>query len=174
MSGFLVGHATHPDWRAALVLAAAQIDTRRAEHETHAHAPFTLGFVYLTDHFAGQAQALVAELELRWPGVSWVGCVGVGVCASGVEYTAEPALALMLAALPVDGFEVFSGAHKLQRIEPFSALVHADAATPDLATARLRATCSAGWCRHAAPACTSPAVSGKVACLAWLSRARWD
>jgi small ligand-binding sensory domain FIST len=57
----------------------------------------------------------------------------VGVCASGVEYFDEPALVLMLAALPAGRFEVFSGARKLQRIEPYSALVHADPATPDLA-----------------------------------------
>jgi hypothetical protein len=30
MPAFLVGHATHPDWRAALALAAAQIDARSA------------------------------------------------------------------------------------------------------------------------------------------------
>jgi small ligand-binding sensory domain FIST len=40
---------------------------------------------------------------------------------------------LMLCDLPRDSFEVFSGARKLQTIEPFSALVHADPATPDLA-----------------------------------------
>jgi small ligand-binding sensory domain FIST len=130
--GFVVGHATHPDWRAALVLAAAQIEARRAEHEASAAGPLTLGFVYFTDHYAGQAEALYAELCVRWPGVAWVGCVGVGVCAGGVEYIDEPALALMLAALPAGRFEVFSGAHKLQLSEPFSALVHADPGTPDL------------------------------------------
>jgi small ligand-binding sensory domain FIST len=62
-----------------------------------------------------------------------VGSVGVGVAASGVEYFDEPALVLMLAALPSGRFEVFSGARKLQTIEPFSALVHADPGTPDLA-----------------------------------------
>jgi small ligand-binding sensory domain FIST len=55
------------------------------------------------------------------------------VAAGGVEYFDEPALVLMLAALPAGRFEVFSGAHKLQRIAPYSALVHADPATPDLA-----------------------------------------
>jgi small ligand-binding sensory domain FIST len=38
----------------------------------------------------------------------------------------------MLAAIPAGRFEVYSGAHKLGRIEPYSALVHADPATPDL------------------------------------------
>jgi small ligand-binding sensory domain FIST len=40
---------------------------------------------------------------------------------------------LMLAALPAGSFEVFSGAHPLQRIAADSALVHADPATPELA-----------------------------------------
>jgi small ligand-binding sensory domain FIST len=132
MSAFLVGHATHPDWRGALALAAAQVEARRAEHEASARGPLSLGFVYFTDHFAGDADALVAELRRRWPGVAWVGSVGVGVAAMGVEYFDEPALVLMLAALPAGRFEVFSGARKLQRVQPFSALVHADPATPDL------------------------------------------
>jgi small ligand-binding sensory domain FIST len=64
--------------------------------------------------------------------VTWVGSVGVGVCAGSAEYMDEPALALMLSALPPHSFEVFSGAHKLQEIEAFGALVHADPGTPDL------------------------------------------
>lgn len=132
MPGFLVGHATHPDWRAALVLAGMQIDARQAAHEASAASPLTLGFVYFTDHYAAQADALHAELRLRWPGVTWVGSVGVGVAAGAAEYFDEPALVLMLAAIPSGRFEVFSGAHKLGRIEPYSALVHADPATPDL------------------------------------------
>ncbi len=132
MPGFLVGHATHPDWRAALALAAAQVEARNVLHERSGAGPLTLGFAYFTDHYAPHAQALLLELRQRWPGVAWVGSVGVGVCASGVEYIDEPALALMLAALPAGRFEVFSGARKLQRIEPYTALVHADPATPDL------------------------------------------
>jgi len=45
MNRFLHGHATHPDWRIALALAAAQIDAQRHE-PGHAAAP-TLGWVYL-------------------------------------------------------------------------------------------------------------------------------
>jgi small ligand-binding sensory domain FIST len=72
-------------------------------------------------------------LRQRWPGVAWAGSVGVGVAASGVEYFDEPALVLMLAALPAGRFEVFSGARRLSNVQPFSALVHADPATPELA-----------------------------------------
>ena len=133
MQGFLVGHAAHPDWRAALALAESQVQARRAAQEASAASPPTLGFVYFSDHYAAHAQALYNALRQRWPGVSGVGSVGVGVAANGAEYFDEPALVLMLAALPAGQFEVFSGARKVQRIEPFTALVHADPATPDLA-----------------------------------------
>lgn len=133
MNDFLVGHATHPDWRGALALVAAQIEAGRVRQDASGAGPLSLGFVYLTDHYAAQAEALLAELQLRWPGVAWVGSVGLGVAASGVEYFDEPALALMIGALPAGRFEVFSGARKLHRIDPFSALVHADPETPDLA-----------------------------------------
>jgi len=133
MTGFLVGHATHPDWRAALTLAALQIDAQVPAHDASTAGPLTLGFVYFTDAYVAHAQALLAALRERWPAVAWVGSVGVGVAAGAVEYIGEPALVLMLAALPTGRFEVFSGARKLHRIEPYTALVHADPATPDLA-----------------------------------------
>ena len=129
---FLVAHATHPDWRAALALITAQLHPALVARR-QAGVEMSLGFVYFTDHHAAHAQALVQALQQQWPGLHWVGCVGVGVAALGVEYIDEPALVLMLAPLPRAAFEVFSGAHKLQRIEPFSALVHADGATPDVA-----------------------------------------
>jgi small ligand-binding sensory domain FIST len=76
------------------------------------------GLVYFTDAYAPQAAGLLAELQQRWPGVAWAGCVGVGVAASGVEYFDEPALVLMLCDLPPQQFEVFSGARPLSRIAP--------------------------------------------------------
>jgi small ligand-binding sensory domain FIST len=131
MHEFLVGHAAHPDWRAALATAAAQIESKRSERPP-AGEP-TLGFVYFSDRYEGHAAQLLVELRQRWPGVAWVGGVAVGVAASGVEYIDEPALAVMLAALPPDSFELYSGHRRLHRIEPFTALVHADPSTPDLA-----------------------------------------
>jgi small ligand-binding sensory domain FIST len=128
MARFRCGHATHPDWRMAVALAAAQLDAGAAG----APEP-TLGFVYFTDAYVAHAEELLQALRRRWPQVAWAGCVGIGVAASGVEYFDEPALVLMLASLPRGRFEVFSGAQPIRRIEPYAALVHADAATPDLA-----------------------------------------
>ena len=103
---FWHGHAAHPDWREALSVAIVQVE------RAGALAP-TLGFAYLTDHYAAEAQEVLDALRRRWPGVAWTGAVGVGVCASGVEHFDEPALALMLAALPPASFQVFSGVRPL-------------------------------------------------------------
>lgn len=131
MNAFLVGHAAHADWREALALAAMQIQGQRARATGKAADP-NLGFVYFTDHYATHAPALLDALRRRWPGVAWVGTVGVGVAASGVEYFDEPALVLMLAALPVGSFRIFSGARPLAPFEAHTALIHADGNTPDL------------------------------------------
>jgi small ligand-binding sensory domain FIST len=136
MKLFAHAHATHPDWRMAVALAAAQIDAQRSDAAgVHIHQP-TLGWVYFSDHYAPQAQALLAELQRRWPGVAWVGASGVGVSANGVEYFDEPALALMLADLPREQFRVFSGVRPLsQALAGFvaaTAQVHADGRTASL------------------------------------------
>lgn len=132
MNRFAVGHATHPQWRGALALAAAQVDAQLARPAAVAQA-VSLGFVYFSDHYAAHADALYAALHDRWPGVAWVGTVGVGVCASGVEYFDEPGLVLMLAALPVGRFRVFSGARPLGSFATATALIHADSRTAELA-----------------------------------------
>ena len=131
MQRFRVGHASHLDWRHALAQAAAQIDAQGSRAAGEA-AEASLGFVYFTDHYAAQARPLLDALRQRWPALSWVGTVGVGVAAGSVEYFDEPALVLMLAALPLGRFQVFSGAKPLTRIEPHTALIHADGNTPDL------------------------------------------
>jgi small ligand-binding sensory domain FIST len=128
---FLHGHATHPQARIALALAAAQVEAQRHE-PGHAAEP-TLGWIYLTEHFAAQAEALLAELRQRWPGVEWVGVSGVGIAADGVEYFDEPALALMLTDLPRERFRVFSGTRPLGGFAAHTAQVHADPGTTDLA-----------------------------------------
>ncbi|MET0518041.1 MAG: FIST N-terminal domain-containing protein [Burkholderiaceae bacterium] len=144
---FVHAHATHPDAHLALALAAAQIDAQRAALPAAPAADFSLGWIYLSEHFAPRADSLLAELRQRWPGVAWVGASGVGICASGVEYFDEPALALMLAALPREQFRVFSGARPLGRWDAQLAQVHADGGTPELPEllAELAARTSSGY-----------------------------
>jgi small ligand-binding sensory domain FIST len=126
------GHATHPQWQMAAGLVLAQL---RAQMHLHGYAANpTLGLVYITDHYANEAQGILDHLSAELPQVTdWSGTVGVGIASSNVEYFDEPALAVMLCAMPSDQYRVFSGVAPLAPgFRAHTALVHADATTPDL------------------------------------------
>ena len=131
MKTFLQAHATHVDAGKALALAGAQIEAQRRLPGRATHP--TLGWLYLTDHYAAAAEQLLAQVQQRWPGVHWVGAVGIGVAAGGQEHFDTPALSLMLAELSADEFRVFSGARPLADFAAHTAQVHADPSTEDLA-----------------------------------------
>jgi len=137
MKLFPNGHATHPQWRMASALVLAQLRAQMALPQ-YASAP-TLGLLYITDHYADEAQELLDFLSAELPEVTdWSGTVGVGVAANNAEYFDEPALSVMLLDLPPDQYRVFSGVAPLGRsaaggFVPNTALVHADGDTPELA-----------------------------------------
>lgn len=135
MTLFPCGHAAHPQWRMACGLVLAQLRAQMVLPE-YAGAP-TLGLAYITDHYASAARDILDHLQAELPEVGdWAGTVGVGVCASNAEYIDEPALSVMLCELPVDQYRVFSGVAPLaggHGFTPHTALVHADAQTPELA-----------------------------------------
>jgi small ligand-binding sensory domain FIST len=130
---FPYGHATHPQWHMAAGLALAQV---RAQMTLHGYASSpTLALLYITDHYAPQAQEILEHLAAELPEITdWAGTVGVGIASNNVEYFDEPALALMLCELPTDQYRVFSGVAPLGLgFQAHTALIHADANTPDLA-----------------------------------------
>lgn len=98
---FRAGHARADRWEDAADEALARMGG--SPHNAN------LGFVYVSDRLAGAARDILECLRERTGVRDWVGTVGVGVLASGVEYLDEPALAVMLAALPEGEFRVFSG-----------------------------------------------------------------
>ena len=130
MKTFLQAHASHADADKAMAVAGAQIEVQRRLPGRATHP--NLGWLYLTDHYAAQAEKLLAQVRQRWPSVAWVGAVGIGVAAGGQEYFDEPALSMMLAEMPADQFQVFSGARPLADFEAHTAQVHADPNTVDL------------------------------------------
>ncbi len=134
MLPFITAHASHPDWSTAFSTVADQIDAQRTQKwgkPTKSNQP-TLGFVYFTDAYAPYAAELYTAVQARWKNVQWVGTVGMGVAASGVEYFDEPGMVLMLSAMPTSDFHIFSGAKPLVKQNSWTALLHADPNTPYL------------------------------------------
>ncbi|MDP2366897.1 FIST C-terminal domain-containing protein [Rhodoferax sp.] len=130
---FPYGHATHPKWPMAAALVLAQLRAQMAL-PAYASAP-TLALLYITDHYGESARDILDHLSAELSGVTdWVGTVGVGIASNNVEYFDEPAMAVMLCDLPSDQYRVFSGVAPLGLgFEAHTALVHADAGTPDMA-----------------------------------------
>jgi len=140
MSGrFLHGHAAHADWREAAETSVAQMDAQRAEPGYAKDA--NLGFIYFTERLSRNIDDIIAFLKEKTGVSKWVGTVGIGIAATGVEYLDRPALAVMLADLPEGEFQVFSGIERPPEagartasgaLALGAALVHADAGVPDL------------------------------------------
>ena len=147
MKLFPYGHATHPQWRMAAALVLAQLRAHMARPD-YASTP-ALGLLYITDHYASAAQDILAYLSAELPEITdWSGTVGVGIASNNVEYFDEPALAVMLCDLPSDQYRVFSGVAPLGlNFEAHTALIHADAGTPDVAEliAEMAARTSTGY-----------------------------
>jgi small ligand-binding sensory domain FIST len=136
---FRYAHAAHPNWRLATELCLAQLEGQMRQPGYTARG--TLGLLYITDHHVEVASEILTFLKIRTGVAHWVGTVGLGVLATGVEYFDEPALVVMLADLPLSSFSVFSGQSPMpglgQRtvsgaLAAHTVLVHADPATPEL------------------------------------------
>ncbi len=98
---FRAGHARADRWEDAVEAALRQAGP--------IPAGANLGFAYVSDRLAPAAAEILEHLKEATGVREWVGTVGVGVLATGTEYFDEPALVLMVAALPEGEFQVFSG-----------------------------------------------------------------
>ncbi len=104
-----------------------------------------LGFVYLTDYWAGDAGAILDALRERTGVQHWAGTVGIGVCATGAAYYDQPAMAVMVATIAPEhyrlmpqlrkGLDALTEAHGawLDAHQPAIAFVHADPREPEAA-----------------------------------------
>ncbi|HZP92653.1 MAG TPA: FIST N-terminal domain-containing protein [Burkholderiales bacterium] len=125
---FTSGSAASPNWRDA----ASQCLQQAGKGPAGAN----LGFVYLTDSLASEAADILAFFRRNTGILHWVGTVGMGICASGVEHYDRPAVAIMLCAFDPGSFRVFSGVRAPQDLERVPlhfeglpanfAIVHAD------------------------------------------------
>lgn len=109
MTVFRHGHAAAADWQEAARQCVAQLGTGSGN----------LGFLYVTDYFADALPDIHRHFVGETGIAHWVGTVGIGICASGIEYLDEPAIVAMVGDFPADSFCLFSTV-------PGSAQFHAD------------------------------------------------
>jgi small ligand-binding sensory domain FIST len=114
----------HPDWTAAARDCMAQLGA--------IPAAASLGFLYLSDDFAAEADAILGFFKSATGVSHWIGTVGVGVCATGVEYLEQPAMALMLGEFAPADFRVLPSLESTADVaaqdlgEGYFAVVHGD------------------------------------------------
>ncbi len=112
-----------------------------------------LGFLYTTAGFSEDLGSILTFLRERTGVVDWVGTVGLGIAASGVEVHGQPALAILIASLPSDSFRIFqpligsaqglSAGHAewLERQQSLLGVVHGDPRNGSSTATRATATC---------------------------------
>jgi small ligand-binding sensory domain FIST len=123
----------------ACELAIAQVDGMATQKGYTRDS--TLGFVYLTESLGAHSLEILNLLKERTGIDDWVGAIGMGICATGAEYFAEPAISIMVSDLPIDQYQIFSGRRRAPQkgerttsgdILSFTAVVHADPSTGDI------------------------------------------
>jgi small ligand-binding sensory domain FIST len=122
---FRFAHAAHADWTLAAQACMLQLGA--------IPSAATLGVLYVTDAFVGELQAILAFFKSATAVPHWTGSVGVGVCATGVEYLEQPAMAVMLGEFAPDDFSMLPLLHTPQDLDgltsqAYFALVHGDPA----------------------------------------------
>lgn len=117
-------YAQSNDWRLAL---------EHAIHRLQRIEGANLGFVYISDRFVANCDAILERLRAATPVHHWIGASGIGVLGSEQAELDAPSISLMLCRLPKDSFHVFSGRAPLSReFTAYGAIVHGDPATPDM------------------------------------------
>jgi small ligand-binding sensory domain FIST len=107
-SVFKYAHASAAQWSEATQACLTQLG----------EIPRTanLGFIYVTDIFAGHMQEILARVKQSTGVEHWVGSAGLGICCSGQEYLDRPAIVIMLGEFPEHSFQVFPTIHNMDEI----------------------------------------------------------
>lgn len=101
-SSFMSAAAGGQDWREAAKAVLEALEEAGANAQN-----YTLGFLYITDALAEDAQSILNLFQSVLNVTHWVGTVGLGICASGKAYIDEPAISVMLGQFAPEHFQVF-------------------------------------------------------------------
>ncbi len=96
---FALGHAAGETWQEAARAVAEQLGDRDDDE---------LGFVYVTDHLSEHLGDIASFLAGATGTLNWCGTVGIGICATGVEYFDRPAVVAMTCSFPCSNHALFT------------------------------------------------------------------
>jgi len=135
--GFRAAYGAGDDWRDSLEACLGALDAPPAGAN--------LGLVYATDLVADHLGDMVERLRAATGIADWLGTVGTGVSACGLELHDRPAVAVLAGAFPAGAVRLFEpvseslgpfaarhGAWIAER-GPYFGIVHGDPRTPGLA-----------------------------------------
>lgn len=103
MTSFKIAHSDAGDWSGI----SKDLAEGLAEGLSAPAGEALLGFLYCTDAVADDLGSILTYLRQTTGIDEWVGTVGLGVCATGVEFFDRPAAVAMAASLAKDSFFVF-------------------------------------------------------------------
>ena len=110
MNRFKLAHASDASWQTAVEDCLQQLGEVSPDHR--------LGFLYVTDFFAGDMASVKRELKEQTGVAHWGGTVGHAVCCTGREYYEEPAMVIMLADFPADSFYLITSPDDVPARQP--------------------------------------------------------
>ena len=143
MTSFKFAHSDSGDW-AGIAKNLAEGLTGEGDFSP-ASDEALLGFLYVTDLIAENLGSILTYLRQTTGIEDWVGTMGMGIAATGVEYFDRPAGVALAASLPKDGFFVFpavgtdmedfpdDGKDWVDRVSPPFGIIHGDPNNPHAA-----------------------------------------
>ena len=118
-------HSFAEDWREALEACLSGLSVP---------AGANLGFVYFSDRYSQDADAILRRLREATAIDEWVGSVGIGICGGDDARVDGGGIAVLVGRFDPASFRIFSGRQPLvgAGASPYFAVVHADPHTPDM------------------------------------------
>ena len=138
---YRLAHAGKGDWE---TLTRDCLDQLCGEELGWERLSANLGFLYVTDELSDDFDNIWRLLQKETGIEDWVGTVGLGVCAGGMEYFDTPAIAALCCAMPEDSYRILPNITRpgealpvelvdwAQAHEPLVGVVHGDPRNPYL------------------------------------------
>lgn len=102
-SQFAAATAYGSDWRDTCKIILEKLESVKTDN-----AGFNLGFLYISDHLADDAESILNLFKSVLNVENWVGAVGVGVCGCGEAFIDQPAISAMVGIFDPEDFCLFS------------------------------------------------------------------